>query len=600
MFYLLLNTTTMKRFLLFITILLISISARCASQIWFQNADNGEGWYVFGSGEIEKYSTAVFIPKDLMGTESLKIGGVSINMVTPNFKNLKVWVSTSLPNLGENGNVMTMDVKNSQITTQQYSNVLFDQFYDVPEGGVYVGFTYDVTSLNNWGEKPISFAIATQEREGSFYYNTTSMGEWMSDNTVKLMMNVLVECDVKDNSVKADDFSTAYTVLGTQSEVPVKITNTGSNAVKTIAYTITTDGKVSEERTAGVNLPKMMSSDFYTFVLDADETAAPHAKTITITKVNGEPNNAADPTADGTLITVTHKPTYRPAIEEFTGTWCGWCPYGIEGMKSAHKKYGDKVVLIAAHAGDIMAIDDYSPILSLVSSFPSAYLNREMSFYPESSTICSLVDQDFDRTTVADIDTKAYWESEGQKGINVYTTTTFVIDCNDANYGIAYVLIADGLTGTTASWAQSNYLSGESGTETEMQEWYSGPSKVTGMKFDHVAIGAWGIKGGLEESIAPQITAGKEQKFAYTLNIEGNSLVQDKSQLKVATLLIDNTTGTIMNATQTKIEAPEANSINGITSNPDQPAKYYNLQGQEVGDDYRGIVVTKGRKMLRR
>ena len=55
-----------------------------------------------------------------------------------------------------------------------------------------------------------------------------------------------------------------------------------------------------------------------------------------------------------------------------------------------------------------------------------------------------------------------------------------------------------------------------------------------------------------------------------------------------------------MNATQTNIEAPEANSINGITSNPDQPAKYYNLQGQEVGDDYRGIVVTKGRKMLRR
>jgi hypothetical protein len=133
-----------------------------------------------------------------------------------------------------------------------------------------------------------------------------------------------------------------------------------------------------------------------------------------------------------------------------------------------------------------------------------------------------------------------------------------------------------------------------------MQEWYSGPSKVTGMKFDHVAIGAWGIKGGLEESIAPQITAGKEQKFAYTLSIEGNTLVQDKSQLSVVTLLIDNTTGIIMNATQTKIEAPEANNINGITSSTNQTVKYYNLQGQEVGDDYRGIVVTKGRKMLRR
>lgn len=590
----------MKRFLLFATILLLSISARSASQVWFSNADNGEGWYAFGTEKIEKYSAAVFIPQDLMGTENLKIGGVSINMGTPNFRNLKVWVSTSLPNLGENGNVMTMNVNNSQITADQYSNVSFGQFYDVPEGGVYVGYTFDVTSLSNYGNMPISYAMATQQREGSFFVNTTSMGEWLTDSEVKLMMNVLVECDAKDNSVKADDFGTAYTLLGTQGEVEVRLTNTGGNAVRTIAYTVTTDGKVSEERTAGVNLPNMTSSDFYYLVLDADETTTPHAKTITITKVNGQPNNAADPTADGTLITVTHKPTYRPVIEEFTGTWCGWCPYGIAGMKSAHKKYGDKVVLIAAHASDIMAIDDYSPILSLVSSYPSAFFNREVSFYPNSSNMSILIDQSLHRTTVADIDTKAYWDSEDQKGINLYTTTTFVYDSNEANYGIAYVLLANGLTGTTASWAQSNNLSGQSGSDTEMLEWYTSGTKVTGLKYDHVAIGAWGIKEGLAESLATQTTAGKEQKFAYTLSIEGNSLVQDKSQLSVVTLLIDNATGIIMNATQTKIEAPEANSINSITSSPNQPVKYYNLQGQEVGDDYRGIVVTKGRKMLRR
>ena len=590
----------MKRLLLLATILLLSISARSASQVWFSNADNGEGWYAFGTEKIEKYSAAVFIPQDLMGTENLKIGGVSINMGTPNFKNLKVWVSTSLPNVGMSGDVMTMNVSNSLITADQYSNVSFGQFYDVPEGGVYVGYTFDVTSLSNYGNMPISYAMATQQREGSFFVNTTSMGEWLTDSEVKLMMNVLVECDAKDNSVKADDFGTAYTVLGTQGEVGVRLTNTGGNAVRTIAYTVTTDGKVSEERTAGVNLPNMTSSDFYSLVLDADETTTPHAKTITITKVNGQPNNAADPTADGTLITVTHKPTYRPVIEEFTGTWCGWCPYGIAGMKSAHKKYGDKVVLIAAHASDIMAIDDYSPILSLVSSYPSAFFNREVSFYPNSSNMSILIDQSLHRTTVADIDTKAYWDSEDQKGINLYTTTTFVYDSNEANYGIAYVLLANGLTGTTASWAQSNNLSGQSGSDTEMLEWYTSGSKVTGLKYDHVAIGAWGIKEGLAESLAPQITAGKEQKFAYTLSIEGNSLVQDKSQLSVVTLLIDNATGIIMNATQTKIEAPEANSISSITSSPNQPVKYYNLQGQEVGDDYRGIVVTKGRKMLRR
>jgi thiol-disulfide isomerase/thioredoxin len=590
----------MKRLLLLTTVLLLSINSWSAAQVWYENASNADGWYAFGTEKIEKYSAAVFIPQDLMGTENLKIGGVSINMGTPNFKNLKVWVSTSLPNVGMSGDVMTMNVSNSLITVDQYSNVSFGQFYDVPEGGVYVGYTFDVTSLSNYGNMPISYAMATQQREGSFFVNTTSMGEWLTDSEVKLMMNVLVECDAKDNSVKADDFGTAYTVLGTQGEVGVRLTNTGGNAVNSIAYTVTTEGKVSEERTASTYLPNMMSTSVCSLVFDADETTTPHAKTITITKVNGQLNNAAVPTADGTLITVTHKPTYRPVIEEFTGTWCGWCPYGIAGMKSAHKKYGDKVVLIAAHASDIMAIDDYSPILSLVSSYPSAFFNREVSFYPNSSNMSILIDQSLHRTTVADIDTKAYWDSEDQKGINLYTTTTFVYDSNEANYGIAYVLLANGLTGTTASWAQSNNLSGQSGSDTEMLEWYTSGSKVTGLKYDHVAIGACGIKEGLEESLAPQITAGKEQKFAYTLSIEGNSLVQDKSQLSVVTLLVDNTTGIIMNATQTKIEAPEANNINGITSSTNQTVKYYNLQGQEVGDDYRGIVVTKGRKMLRR
>ena len=43
-------------------------------------------------------------------------------------------------------------------------------------------------------------------------------------------------------------------------------------------------------------------------------------------------------------------------------------------------------------------------------------------------------------------------------------------------------------------------------------------------------------------------------------------------------------------------------SVKSVTPDPAHtanPAKY-NLQGQRVGDDYRGIVVTKGRKYLQK
>lgn len=593
----------MKKLLLLTTILFLSVKAWSTSQVWFANADNAEGWYVFGTEKKEKYSAAVFIPRDLLGTENLKIGGVSINMGTPNFKNLKVWVSTSLPDVGMPGDVITMDVSSSKITPDTYSNVKLPQFYEVPADGLYVGYTFEVTSLGDYGNLPISYSLATQQREGSFFVNTTSMGEWLTDSEVKLMMKVLLECDAKDNSVTADDFGTNYTVVGTQANVPVKLTNYGSNAVRNISYTVTTDGKVSEERTIDVNLLSILASDGYYFTFDADEITVPHSKTLTITKVNGEPNNAANNTAQGTLITVTRKPTYKPVIEEFTATWCGYCPFGIEGMKAAHEKYGDKAVLIAVHGNDVMSTNDYSQILASVSGYPSAFFNRETSFYPNASNMTYLLDNYIDRITVADIDTKAYWNSDEQTGIDVATKTTFVYHADEANYAIAYVLLADGLTGTGSSWSQSNYLSGQVGNEPEMQSWYTAPSKVSGMEYDHVAIAAWGIRDGLEGSVPAQITANKEQTFTHSLSIADNTLVQDKSKLKVVTLLIDKETGVIMNASQTTIGSPEANGINKVTSSTNaqsRETKYYNLQGQQVGDDYRGIVVTRGKKMLRR
>lgn len=91
---------------------------------------------------------------------------------------------------------------------------------------------------------------------------------------------------------------------------------------------------------------------------------------ITITKVNGVANGASNKSAKGNIINMTDVPTVVPVIEEFTGTWCGWCPVGFVGLQSIHDTYGDKVVLIAVHDSDPMTISDYNPILNQVSSFP--------------------------------------------------------------------------------------------------------------------------------------------------------------------------------------------------------------------------------------
>ena len=103
---------------------------------------------------------------------------------------------------------------------------------------------------------------------------------------------------------------------------------------------------------------------------------------MTITKVNGVDNTYSDNTASGRLITLLqNSPVIVPVVEEFTATWCGYCPFGFVGMEKANEVFGDQVALIAVHSSDVMAIPEYNQILNKVSGLPNATMNRENSLY---------------------------------------------------------------------------------------------------------------------------------------------------------------------------------------------------------------------------
>lgn len=82
--------------------------------------------------------------------------------------------------------------------------------------------------------------------------------------------------------------------------------------------------------------------------------------------------------------------TKKGIIEDYTGTWCGWCPrvsYGIELVEDA----SDKVFAIAAHSGDAMQNTYSSQLVSQFNpggSYPTAILNRDVEWtYPEPSNV---------------------------------------------------------------------------------------------------------------------------------------------------------------------------------------------------------------------
>ena len=45
----------------------------------------------------------------------------------------------------------------------------------------------------------------------------------------------------------------------------------------------------------------------------------------------------------------------RVLLEEFTGTWCGWCPYGVDSIHSLQSRYPDNLVVASYHNGDALS-----------------------------------------------------------------------------------------------------------------------------------------------------------------------------------------------------------------------------------------------------
>ena len=95
--------------------------------------------------------------------------------------------------------------------------------------------------------------------------------------------------------------------------------------------------------------------------------------------------------------------------------------------------------------------------------------------------------------------------------------------------------------------------SGQSGAPDYMSWWVAAGSRVSGLNYNHVAVAAWQIQNGFDGSVNSSFEAGESMKFNYLADITTKSVIQDKTKLKVAALLIDRNTKKIINAAQTTI-----------------------------------------------
>ena len=315
---------------------------------------------------------------------------------------------------------------------------------------------------------------------------------------------------------------------------------------------------------------------------------------FTITKVNGDRNNATFNYATLPRVTVNKVPKRRVVVEDYTAMWCGYCPRGIALVENLANTYADDFIGIVIHSSDPLRCQDYDAKAYEDRNRPSLWMNRnrKLAYY--------IAREEFESERSAgadmDVDVTAVWD-EQKNNITVTPSVTFCVNKEEAPYGFTYVLTEDGMS--DPSWVQSNNFSqdtNELGISKELDEFIRAPFNVSNLVNNFVAIAAEGVGKPLMGYIKAPIKADQTQSHSYVFkNVSSKPIIRDKAKLKVCVLLINTQTGRIENAAKCSIADAIPNSISSVSDRKETAVETarYTLDGRRITAPQKGINIVK-------
>ena len=581
-----------------------------ANQIWWGNYTDGNDRSGLGVQKAETYDMAFQITPDNPVVVGKKIHAVRFYLRDKSgLKDVKVWLSKTLPANVSKAEVVkdlnTADLNagdEGQKKLGKVNDIKLDAPYEVTSAGVYVGVSFTVTSTNSDG---LNFPIVTGDGKGikgSIFLRTSKSvkdwGDFKDDKFGLLAMQVLVEGEFTQNAVQPMDFGMLTTLLGKAKEFELSMVNAGSAGITDFDYTVTTDGTVGAEKHVTLAQPYKVygGTTKVAVTLDPDATLGTKEKVITITKINGVANEAAVKTAKGQLVVLSKELPRAVLVEEFTGTGCGWCPRGMVGMAKLQKAFGDKFAGVAIHGyndTDPMYNRSYDKNLNL-SGAPSCRVNRGKTidpYYGTGENIVEDVRKEFDELPYVGITLTGVYDKETDKVTAEATLEPLV----SGNYKLAYVLVADGLTGSENAWMQSNfYIQFDQSRLPEDLKPY-GKGGQYGQKFkatfDDVAI-ASSFSGAAVD--LPALTENNIVKNSYTLALPTKQPLRkaiDVEKMHVIAFLLD-AQGKVVNAAKAPVK--DVLGVNGVIASENiKEVARYTIDGRRINEPQAGINIVK-------
>ncbi|MDE7347676.1 MAG: hypothetical protein K2N48_13170 [Muribaculaceae bacterium] len=562
------------------------------------------------------YDVAILLPGDTFEGYKIKEIKMPVRSISgiENYGAPKVWLSTDLyaesnintPDLG------IYDASISMVGDEAILSGTLPESYTIGANGVYVGVTINVLASDDSTDYPIS--LGTSDYNESFWLHIPSYQIYASwTNGFRKFgygcgITVTLENDaMPDHAVRIVDIpDNIYMALDTPQTVDLTLSATGLQSVTSVDFEYTLNGKPQSYH---YDLPEPVAEGIgnqFNASLQIPAQSEPFAETVQfkVAKVNGQDNPYGDDLATSKVNVLKRMPVHQTLFEEFTSTGCQYCTRGYAALAYIKENYPDFVT--ASYHTNYGEIDPMTVVSSFpvaVSGYPAASLNRNGTCDPYYgnqvyNSKIPIVDEILAINasfTPWELKVSHTWDSDDLLTATVDACN--VLGYETGVYKIAYVLVADGLTGS--DWIQSNAYASSMPSNNyvaELNEFCRGgeygKARVAGLQFDDVVIYKEGFTG-IAGSVPSKLAAYEEMSHSYTFDLSKvkSSLLQDKNKLRVIAAVVDRN-GKVLNCAKDEVTDYVAAGVESI-DDTNAPVEFYNINGVKVSEPANGIYIRK-------
>lgn len=397
---------------------------------------------------------------------------------------------------------------------------------------VYVGTSSDIATLG------ASTAVYSGTAEGDFtqhaaildaYAGQTVYVAFRHHNVSDQFVLIIDQFEVKAVSTTPEialtsatapgsvTINTAYVVNGT-------VINNSASALTSFDATLTVNGQTVNQQITDINVPYLGS---YSFAVDAPAIATAGNYDVTLTVSN--PNGVADITTDNTqttMVNINDPSTSVPRtilLENFTGTWCQYCPAGHDRIAAAVNG-NDRVIWVAHHESDALSTSVGDALINAfsVNYAPAAMIDRTFwneAFAGDGEGGISTTPLFFPSSDVADGVTRALAEP-------AFVTVNIATPTYNATTRALSVTVSGNVSGALATddarlnvWLMEDGLIADGGTGVG-----HGPTQTNGgSNYEHSYLVRENLSGDdWGEANVVNTAAGTNYTKTYTTTVSNN------------------------------------------------------------------------------